>query len=239
MTNEIHNPTAYRETFPCSVRSEALKLALDIRKFEIDLYWKRAGYFWTLIFAAFGAYFTLQNVDHLRDTSSIFIVTCVGSVLSTAWYLTNRGSKYWQENWERHVDALEDEIVGPLYKTTLSAEEFPFLNVCGGYRFSVSKINQLVSLFVTLVWFGLAVRAFPPLLWNERVSACTYWDGAMAIVTLLFVGFLFYFGMSGSECRERKINFRRSELGGTQEPGNTTASMTNPPPSRQNFTPDT
>jgi hypothetical protein len=211
-TNVIRDRATYHKNFPCAVRSEALKVALDIRKFEIDLYWKRAGYFWTLIVAAFGAYFALRNVDHIRDTSSIFIVTCVGSVLSMAWYLTNRGSKYWQENWERHVDALEDEIVGPLYKTTLSEEEFPFLKLHRGYPFSVSKINQLVSLFVTLVWFGLAVRAFPQLPWNERVgTTCAY--AAMAIVTVLFVVLLFFFGKGSSEGRVRNINFRRSELG--------------------------
>jgi hypothetical protein len=222
VTSEIRNPAAYRETFsgPSSdrqVRSEALTLALDIRKFEIDLYWKRAGYFWTLIVAAFGAYFALRNVADTRNTSSIFIVTCVGLVLSTAWYLTNRGSKYWQEHWERHVDALEDEIVGPLYKTTLSKEEFPFYMLHCGYPFSVSKINQLVSLFVTLVWFGLTVRAFPQLPWNERIGHLAY--AAMAMVTALFVVLLFVLGVSGSEGRVRNINFRRSELGSTDTDG--------------------
>ncbi|MCC9001729.1 MAG: hypothetical protein LM549_03765, partial [Candidatus Competibacter sp.] len=37
----------------------ALEKALDIRKFEIELYWKRAAYFWTLIAAAFAGYFII------------------------------------------------------------------------------------------------------------------------------------------------------------------------------------
>ena len=34
----------------------ALAYALDIRKFEIELYWKRATYFWGFIAAAFAGY---------------------------------------------------------------------------------------------------------------------------------------------------------------------------------------
>ena len=34
------------------LREKALDLALDIRKFEIELYWKRAAYFWGFIGAA-------------------------------------------------------------------------------------------------------------------------------------------------------------------------------------------
>jgi len=41
--------------------SKKLKAAFDqvsdIRKFEIELYWKRAAYFWALIAVAFAGYF--------------------------------------------------------------------------------------------------------------------------------------------------------------------------------------
>lgn len=40
---------------------KALEQAHDIRKFEIDLYWKRAAYFWTFIAATFAGYFLLQK----------------------------------------------------------------------------------------------------------------------------------------------------------------------------------
>ncbi|EIJ8446517.1 hypothetical protein LJP04_004306, partial [Salmonella enterica] len=39
---------------------KALTYALDIRKFEIDLYWKRASYFWAFIAATFAGFITLQ-----------------------------------------------------------------------------------------------------------------------------------------------------------------------------------
>jgi hypothetical protein len=42
-------------------QKEALAHALEIRRFEIELYWKRATYFWTFIAAAFAAYGIIQK----------------------------------------------------------------------------------------------------------------------------------------------------------------------------------
>jgi|SRR5438270_1430938 len=100
---EITNKESYEVAFQQDIansewRKDALKYALDIRKFEIDLYWKRATYFWALIAASFAGYFALQSTESAkRNAFSIFIVSCIGLVLSFAWYLVNRGSKYWQE----------------------------------------------------------------------------------------------------------------------------------------------
>ncbi|OGU06912.1 MAG: hypothetical protein A2075_04820 [Geobacteraceae bacterium GWC2_58_44] len=85
---------------------KALDTALDIRKFEITLYWERAKYFWVFIAASFAAYFwALQqkNPDQQID-NIIFVLNCFGIVTTYAWFLVIRGSKYWQENWELHVD---------------------------------------------------------------------------------------------------------------------------------------
>jgi hypothetical protein len=94
-------------------RKAAYELALGIRQFEIELYWKRATYFWTLIAATFGGYFAIASSEHSASHRGlIFLASCIGLVLATGWYLVNRGSKYWQANWERHVDLLEDELAG-------------------------------------------------------------------------------------------------------------------------------
>lgn len=129
MAKEIRNLEAYLSEFsgPPSdraLRAEALKHALDIRKFEIEMYWKRATYFWTLITATFAGYFALLSSHQIPGL--ILLVNCIGLVLSIGWYLVNRGSKYWHSNWERHVDILEDEIIGPLYKTTLAKRNSAF-----------------------------------------------------------------------------------------------------------------
>jgi hypothetical protein len=136
----------------------------DIRKFEIELYWKRAGYFWALIVVAFGGYFAVLNSEHISHRWFFsFIIGSIGVVFTFAWYLVNRGSKYWQENWENHLDLLEDNVTGPLYKTLLQRPSYDSLAekyVTGPASYSVSKINQWVSVFVLFVWVLLAILSF-------------------------------------------------------------------------------
>src|SRR5882724_9896709 len=194
---EITNKRSYEAAFQQDIknaewRKDALKYALDIRKFEIELYWKRATYFWALIAASFAGYFALQNTELTkRNEFSIFIISCIGLVLSFAWYLVNRGSKYWQENWERHVDVLSETVIGPLYRTTISWEYRSLLDPTGGFPFSVSRINQTVSLFVTLLWTGLVIQAYPfsssiqpPGKTAYRIMAGFTWVSVLAIVGL-------------------------------------------------------
>jgi hypothetical protein len=174
---------------PPNLRRAALEEARENRKFEIDLYWRRAAYFWVFIAAAFGGYSTLQG-----DRQTIaFLVACLGFIFSLAWYFVNRGSKFWQQNWELHVDLLEDDFAGPIYKTVVQRKQCRFRDLTGAYPFSVSKINQLLSLFVTVVWLTLIARSFfvvwdiqcslPPHLATILMSVCTL---AAAIVLACF-----------------------------------------------------
>jgi len=141
----------------------ALERALDIRKFEIELYWKRAAYFWTLIAAAFAGYFVILGAQNLDDKRFLaFIVACIGFLFTFAWFQVNRGSKQWQENWENHVDMLEDKVTGPLYKTILGrspGDDFFERHVTGPGNISVSKTNQIVNLFTLCIWFFLGYFA--------------------------------------------------------------------------------
>lgn len=136
----------------------------DIRKFEIELYWKRAGYFWAIIVLAFTGFFTIiPSGTDSNDSRSIlsFIVSSIGFILTFAWHLANKGSKYWQENWEDHLDLLEDKVTGPLYKTVLERNEIDYIKVnvfnTDPARISVSKINQCISLYLLAIWLLLAL----------------------------------------------------------------------------------
>jgi hypothetical protein len=149
---------------PTSIRNQALIEARENRKFEIDLYWKRAGYFWVFIALTFGGYATLQTRPVLA-----FLTACSGFVFSLAWYFVNRGSKQWQENWELHVDLLEDDVAGPIYKTVVQRSPTCFYKLNEPYPFSVSKINQLLSLYVTIVWLALIGRMFA-IVWGISVD---------------------------------------------------------------------
>jgi hypothetical protein len=151
-----------------AIIKEALKQAYEIRKFEIELYWKRATYFWTFIGAAFVGYAAFYNklttTSESGNTSSegefiLILISCIGFVFSAAWHCVNKGSKFWQENWENHVELLEDKVFGPLYKTLTKRPKraFSFRHSIEDFfvapkPFSVSKINQLVSTFMVLVW---------------------------------------------------------------------------------------
>ncbi len=151
----------YYDNFSGNRGIEALKYAHEIRKFEIDLYWKRAAYFWTFIGAAFAGYFWILKQP---DTASIFVVTSLGFVFSLSWYCVNRGSGAWQRNWERHVDFLEDRVTGPLHKTLIDRGSYKFKNFAEPFPFSPSRINNILALYVTVIWGFLMVRTA----WNAR-----------------------------------------------------------------------
>ena len=83
----------YKESFglgktPNPKKTEkALDLALDIRKFEIGLYWQRAAYFWALIAAAFAGYFAILGSEHLEDKEYLaYIVSCIGLMRAPEQY---------------------------------------------------------------------------------------------------------------------------------------------------------
>lgn len=181
----------YFERFSGKRRKRALSQAYEIRKFEIELYWKRATYFWALIVVAFVGYASFNDTSEEgadRDLL-LLIISCIGFIFSIAWHFVNKGSKYWQENWENHVQLLEDDIIGPLYKTFTSRPDresppkpeklFSILR-CKYYRsiigeylvapkpYSVSKINQLVSTYIAVIWGILVIKStcFIKLSWD-------------------------------------------------------------------------
>lgn len=166
-TNQI-SQEEYDKAFE-GKEKEALEHALDIRKFEIELYWKRATYFWTFIGATLAGFVAVQNFgETIRQDMSV-ILASLGLVFSFAWVLVNRGSKFWQENWEKHVDMLEDKITGPLYKTVLSRnlktknEDFLSHYLSGASEISVSKINQIVSVYIFALWWILLIYSLWPI----------------------------------------------------------------------------
>jgi hypothetical protein len=215
MKKDIINHDDYFSKIKCP--RKALEMALDIRKFEIELYWKRATYFWTLMAAVFTGYFALKNIDGNTD---VFLISCLGVILSAAWFSVNRGSKYWQENWERHVDVLEDEEVGPLYRMTISRDQFRWWKLWDGYPYSVSKINNLVSLFVLFIWVGLAVHSSPmwPFLLTqfEFLTRIKIGKWLIAILTIFFFTLIIVQACFQKQKKPRRIHFVESNLENAQ-----------------------
>lgn len=177
----------YRKLFQNA--DQALTHALDVRKFEIDLYWKRATYFWTFIGATLVAYSAIQasntQASPKQDLSVIF--SCLGVLFSFAWHCVNRGSKRWQENWENHVDMLEERSIGPLFKVWLrrrapvTGKETLQHLLTGPSDISVSGVNQILSLYIVALWLYLLYRSLKP--WS--IKADVNWE-YVALISCTF-----------------------------------------------------
>lgn len=184
----------------------ALERAHDTRKFEIDLYWKRATYFWTFIAAAFAGYFILVKENVSADLR--FVASCLGFAFSLAWYCANRGSKFWQLNWETHVDVLENSVTGPLYKTILQPKQFRLWHLTEPYSFSVSRINTALSLYVAAIWVFLAsysaTEAF------EKAEPLPGFNiGILTVLTIVFVIVFSWRGKSDLDKPKDRLLVRR------------------------------
>ncbi|ELA8093771.1 hypothetical protein ACGB6O_001055 [Vibrio parahaemolyticus] len=137
----------------CPKKAErAFEKAWATRNFEIEMYWKRATYFWAFIASTFVGYFALVSSNNYDKQDAfnhveVYFLICIGFVLSLAWHFTNIGSKSWQRHWEVHVDLLEDAFTGPLYKTVHPIQTY-----------SVSKINEIVSLVFVFIWLLLGIK---------------------------------------------------------------------------------
>ncbi|MDE5898339.1 MAG: hypothetical protein K2H09_03625 [Treponemataceae bacterium] len=203
----------------------ALEKAHDIRKFEIELFWKRGTYFWAFILASYTAYFfTLSfNKENLFSSEIIILVLlCVTSFLgfffSYSWLLVNKGSKYWQKNWELHIDCLEQEITGNLHKTFLDTakngcESSPFS--VAPYDYSVSKVTTIGSLVMTVLGFCIfAMQLFFTVGALLSVPMEIHLAISLAIVVFLCLGIAAMTEwLKGNVHSSNEIHFIRHELG--------------------------
>jgi len=186
-------------------KKEVLKQVLDIRKFEIELYWKRTAFFWTILTAIIAGYFLVYSkLTASPDNNSLkilFSLGCLGLIFSIGWYFVNRGSKFWQVNWEKHLDCIEDEVMGPLYKTTIDTNYYhgKFFSLIAPYPFSVSKINQILNLVLIVFWtvmlfdFSFTYLTFKPFSIDSYLSFY-FWAG---LLTLFAIFSLFTFTHTG------------------------------------------
>lgn len=154
-------PDEYFEAYGLEVKNNKTKIvdveklnhayqkAWENRDFEINKFWTRAAYFWGFLVLIFGAYFTVSNGKSLSPYLQFYIL-CIGIVFSIAWTFVIIGSKRWQENWEAHIDKLEDFVSGPLYKTVFKTGNF----------YSVSKINEILSYLIIIIWSTLMLEYF-------------------------------------------------------------------------------
>lgn len=194
----------YFRTFIENSSEEKILKAYDVawsaKNFEIENYWRRATYFWAFQVASFAAYFgVFSSSFYAKNTEVLYCVICIGFVTALAWALINNGSKSWQRNWENHVDMLEDLVTGPLYKT---------VSVKG--TFSVSKINEIVSYFITTIWLLLGAKYF-----MENITFSTTnnnginWVVVGSTISVIYFSGAMWFGHGRGRFGKRTVEFNR------------------------------
>ncbi|PWC22244.1 hypothetical protein DDT52_03035 [Brenneria roseae subsp. roseae] len=138
-----------------TVLREAYDKAHQIRNIEVDLYWKRATYCWTLIAALlticgllFSAYFKPDDLDKRDSTILIAIgaVSFIGVVITSLCQFMSVSGEYWKKNWETHISMLEPMFSGRLYSTHL---------VSSRYRSSIAKLNFLLFSVIQMSWLAI------------------------------------------------------------------------------------
>lgn len=175
---------------------EAYSRAHDIRKFEIEMYWRRSAYLWTVQaavlagLALIAAKFDSSSWDCLDIQQGkcfaqrmrfilIIAIWSFGAFSAYIWLLMLRGAKFWQNNWERHVDRLEDLFSGSLYKTYEVKNMIP--------PYSVSKLNELMAGFMLFLW--LIIGLFATISFFNEVE----WTVLFILFVFLFFFLTYYF----------------------------------------------
>ena len=213
----MNNQDRYRHRFGIIENEEKTKRAfehsVDIRKFEIELYWKRATYFWALIAVTFAGFFAILSTNNLEEKELYaYFIAVIGFIFTWAWFLVNKGSKFWQENWENHVGMLEDSVTGPLYKTILHRpNDSKFIDkfITGPAKISVSKINQWVSMFTLLVWVALIFQVLP----KFSCAATVSWERIIiAFFGALSCFMMCYKGKSHLGPHKHKMRSRKTKI---------------------------
>lgn len=170
--------------------TKAFDIAHENRKLEIQLFWQRSLFFWGFVAAALIGY-----VGALKENAHLTIVFALfGLVCSIVWSQGNRGSKYWQEYWEKKVNFYQHHSTGNIFydrKPTIPR----LWEMFEGRRISVSKLTMALSDFTVFLWCVLALNS----LVDARIESEYYQPigVVLALATLCYC--LFFLRMAKSE----------------------------------------
>lgn len=178
---------------------ELYKLAVDTRKLELTLFWQRSTFFWGFLAAVLAGYVLANQQSWIR-----VLLANLGLVAGACWWLVNKGSKYWHENWEQMVTRLEDAPNG-LFSRTAPLESKGILGAAG---YSVSKITIFFSGCMTVLFLGLSlyelVRPYKNSVPTVLVLIMeSLWPKVLFLAALSAIWFVSRRGKSGSVNRTR------------------------------------
>lgn len=221
--SRIATKEAYLSLFPDDKASnnerkrfQALKEAQEIRKFEINLYWKRTGFFWAFITVIYVALFhVLCKYIECPCKYSVFVpaisaLSGLGFFFSVAWHMVNKGSKFWQKNWEKHVSLLERSEIGPLYDVYLNPQKTGS-RFCPTkeFDFSVTKVNMWASVVMFFCSLSVCVGIMVWLILYK--GACPVLTLAPCTIIVIF-SFLIMFVSNGNSDIKISPELKENEL---------------------------
>lgn len=144
---------------------EAYDKAHDIRKFEIELYWKRTTYIWTVISALLtitgillSQFFKDSNTSPTQSNDtffnlyySILFLSSIGTLITIIAANMLKSSVYWQKNWEYHTNLLEPLFSGNIYSTHLNSN----CKINKSHKLSISKTNTCFYILILFCWLTM------------------------------------------------------------------------------------
>ncbi|MBD5413710.1 MAG: hypothetical protein HDR52_04735 [Treponema sp.] len=169
---------------------KAYEHAAKTREFEIELYWKRAGYFWAFIASIYTAFFSIQKEFYYDKFTGLkhgalplLVLSALGFFFCLAWLLSSYASKHWQENWENHIDLLEDYVTGPLHKTYEAGTSYSVskINIAAGYVISVCSAGLFIF---EVVEFCKNLKSLPSILAFVVIIALTICGSVAFLVSI-------------------------------------------------------
>lgn len=156
---------------------KALEVAVDNRKFEIDLLWRRSLVFWGFV-AALSV--SIGSVRTISPNLTI-IMSAMGALFSFIWSLVNRASKSWQESWETKAKRIFESLYDnpDMYKRLKEENQekvFPLLRPA---EFSLSRLLMALSDYSVFFWIGLTAylvsnKWIPPTSVKENAAILTF-----------------------------------------------------------------
>ena len=174
----------------------------ELRKFEIENFWKRTLFFWGTITIIYAGYFS-ASLGHFQ-----IIITLIGVLFNIVFSLSTRGSKYWQEHWESIAVVYENELDFKLFRTETSY----LINTHNKsiytkpYRFSVSKLTMLLSDLSVITWIILWIKELIELFLKNILrfefsfyNSSIHWlTVGITVIHLLLIGYFILFLLNGT-----------------------------------------
>ncbi|MEH3774437.1 hypothetical protein POW02_10405 [Enterobacter asburiae] len=172
--SNILGEEVYKQSVPTEkqlvILNEAYKQALDTRKFEIELYWKRATFMWPIngallvLIGIFAKLFYDAPIDRRTECFvAMSVISLLGYFVSMISSGISQSGKYWQENWEYHLDMLEPFFCGNLFKTHISRRPKPY---------SISELQDTVNLILVFLWvliFVISISQSSLTAWQQLI----------------------------------------------------------------------